>query len=97
MDQEKRSGFQLKWPWNWVVCGVFVAAAGYFTGYLWSTLLAALFLWLQRKRRPGQPPQGGYCLDRTRKRLARLVWSALYLFLAAGCGVVFFIDRKSVV
>lgn len=82
--------FRLKWPWNWVVCGVFVIVAGYFIGYLWSALLAALFLWLQRKRHPGETPQGGYCLDRTRKRLARLLWSLLYLLLAAGCGVVFF-------
>lgn len=82
--------FRLKWPWNWVVCGVFVVGAGYFIGYLWSALLAALFLWWQRKRHPGETPQGGYCLDRTRKRLARLLWSLLYLLLAAGCGVVFF-------
>lgn len=82
--------FRLKWPWNWVVCGVFVVVAGYFIGYLWSALLAALFLWWQRKRHPEETPQGGYCLDRTRKRLARLLWSLLYLLLAAGCGVVFF-------
>ena len=92
MDQEKRSGFQLKWPWNWVVCGVFVAAAGYFIGYLWSTLLAALFLWLQKKRRPGQPPQGGYCLDRTRKGLAKLLWALLALFFGFAGGLVFYMQ-----
>lgn len=90
MDQGNKGGFRLKWPWNWVVCGVFVAGAGYFIGYLWSALLAALFLWWQKKRHPDAVPQGGYCLDRTRKRLARLLWSLLYLLLAAGCGVVFF-------
>lgn len=90
MDQGSKGGFHLKWPWNWVVCGVFVAAAGYFIGYLWSALLAALFLWWQKKRHPDAIPQGGYCLDRTRKRLGRLLWSILYLLLAAGCGVVFF-------
>lgn len=90
MDQGSKGGFRLKWPWNWVVCGVFVVGAGYFIGYLWSALLAALFLWWQKKRHPGETPQGGYCLDRTRKRLARLLWSVLYLLLAAGCGVVFF-------
>ncbi len=89
MDQGN-GRFRLKWPWNWVVCGVFVVVAGYFIGYLWSALLAALFLWWQRKRHPEETPQGGYCLDRTRKRLARLLWSLLYLLLAAGCGVVFF-------
>ena len=83
-------GFRLKWPWNWVVCGVFVVAAWYLIG-IFSLLLAALFLWWQRKRHPDAVPQGGYCLDRTRKRLARLLWSLLYLLLAAGCGVVFFL------
>jgi len=81
--------FQLKWPWNWLVCGIFVAAAWYFIG-IFSLLLAALVLWWQKKRHPDAVPQGGYCLDRTRKRLARLLWSVLYLLLAAGCGVVFF-------
>lgn len=90
MDQGSKGGFRLKWPWNWVVCGVFIVGAEYFIGYLWSALLAALFLWWQKKRHPGEMPQGGYCLDRTRKRLARLLWSVLYLLLAAGCGVVFF-------
>ena len=89
MDQGNKGGFHLKWPWNWVVCGVFVAAAWYFIG-IFSLLLAALFLWWQKKRHPDAVPQGGYCLDRTRKRLARLLWSVLYLLLAAGGGVVFF-------
>ncbi|NBI09263.1 hypothetical protein D1641_04420 [Colidextribacter sp. OB.20] len=90
MDQGNKGGFRLKWPWNWVACGVFVVGAGYLIGYLWSALLAALFLWWQKKRHPDEAPEGGYCLDRTRKRLARLLWSLLYLLLAAGCGVVFF-------
>ena len=88
MDQGN-GGFRLKWPWNWVVCGLFVAAAWYFIG-IFSLLLAALFLWWQKKRHPDAVPQGGYCLDRTRKRLARLLWSVLYLLLAAGGGAVFF-------
>ena len=89
MDQGSKGGFRLKWPWNWVVCGVFVAATWYFLG-IFSLLLAALFLWWQKKRHPDAVPQGGYCLDRTRKRLARLLWSVLYLLLAAGGGAVFF-------
>lgn len=91
---QKEKGPFLKWPWNWVVCGVFVVVGGYFIGYLWSGLLAALFLWVQKKRHPGAVPQGGYCLDRTRKRLTRLLWSLLYLLLAAGCGVVFFMGLQ---
>ena len=77
-------GFRLKWPWNWVVCGLFVAAAWYFIG-IFSLLLVALFLWWQKKRHPDAVPQGGYCLDRTRKRLARLlcVKSLITLLLTA--------------
>ena len=91
MARDPDGKFFLKWPWNWLVCGLFVAGAGALIGYLWSGLLAALFLWLQRRRYPSAVPQGGYCLDRTRKRLARLLWALLYLLLAAGCGVVFFL------
>lgn len=94
MDSEEKHGFRLKWPWNWVACGVFIVAAGYFIGYLWSALLAALFLWWQKKRRPGTVPQGGYCLDRTRKRLARLAWALLYLIIAFCCGAVFFMQLQ---
>lgn len=94
MDQGSKGGFRLKWPWNWVVCGVFVGVAGYFIGYLWSVLLAALFLWWQKKRHPGAVPQGGYCLDRTRKRLARLFWSLLYLLFAAAGGVCFYMQMQ---
>ena len=56
MDEQKK--FYLKWPWNWVVCGVFVAAAWHFIG-IFSLLLAALFLWWQKKRHPDAVPQGG--------------------------------------
>ena len=90
----EKKRFALQWPWNWVVCGVFVVVAGYFIGYLWSALLAALFLWIQKKRHPGEVPQGGYCLDRTRKRLARLGWSLLYLVFAAAGGVVFYMQMQ---
>jgi len=84
---EGKKGFELKWPWNWLLCGVFVAVAGWFIGYLWSALLAALFLWWQKKRHPNAVPQGGYCLDRTRKRLIQLVWALLCFLIAAACGV----------
>lgn len=92
MESGNKRGFHLKWPWNWIVCGIFVAAAGYFIGYLWSALFAALFLWINRKFSPDAVPEGGYCLDRTRKRLARLVWALLYLAVAFCCGVVFFVQ-----
>lgn len=87
MGEKKK--FHLKWPWNWLLCALIVAAGWWFIG-IFSLLLAALFFWWQKKRDPGAVPEGGYCLDRTRKRLARLLWSFLYLILAVGCGVVFF-------
>ena len=89
MDQGGKKGFQLKWPWNWLAGGVFIVATWWFIG-IFSILLVALFLWWQKKRHPDAVPQGGYCLDRTRKRLGRLLWSLLYLLIAAGCGIVFF-------
>ena len=94
MNKKGGGRFVLKWPLNWIVCGLFVAAAGYFIGYLWSALLAALFLWWQKKQNPGAVPQGGYCLDRTRKRLARLVWALLYLLFALAGGVVFYMQLQ---
>ena len=94
MDQGGKTGFRLKWPWNWLLCGVFVVVAGYFIGYLWSVLLAVLFLWWQKKRHPDAVPQGGYCLDRTRKRLARLLWSLLYLFFGFAGGVCFYMQMQ---
>ncbi len=85
--------FQLKWPWTWVVYGLFILGTWWFLG-IFSILLVALFLWWQKKRHPGAVPQGGYCLDRTRKRLARLVWALLYLLIALGCGMVFFTQMQ---
>ena len=94
MDREDREGPWLKWPWNWLLCGVAVVGGGYFIGYLWSAGLAALFLWWQKKRHPGRAPQGGYCLDRTRKRLARLFWALLYLIFALAGGVCFYVQMQ---
>ncbi len=91
MNSENKQGFQLKWPWNWVVCGLFILGTWWFLG-IFSILIVALFLHFQKKRHPDAVPQGGYCLDRTRKRLARLVWSLLYLVIALGCGIVFFVQ-----
>ena len=94
MAQGGNGKFQLKWPWNWLVCGIFVVGAGWFIGYLWSALLAAAFLWWQKKQHPDQVPQGGYCLDRTRKRLARLLWALLYLLIGLAGGVCFYMQMQ---
>lgn len=34
-------------------------------------------------------PAAGYCLQRTRQRLTRLLWALLYFFIAVCCGVFF--------
>lgn len=92
MDQGRKK-FQLKWPWNWLACGLFVAGAWWFLG-IFSVLLAALFLGWQKKRHPDAVPQGGYCMDRTRKRLARLLWALLYLFFAFAGGVCLYMQMQ---
>ena len=92
MDQGGKK-FQLKWPWNWLACGLFVAGAWWFLG-IFSVLLAALFLGWQKKRHPDAVPQGGYCMDRTRKRLARLLWALLYLFFAFAGGVCLYMQMQ---
>jgi len=93
MDSGNKRGFQLKWPWNWLLSGLFILGTWWFLG-IFSILLVALFLWWQKKRHPDAVPQGGYCLDRTRKRLARLIWALLYLAAALGSGVVFFMRMQ---
>ena len=34
-------------------------------------------------------PAGGYCLQRTRRRLARLLWALFYLAIGLGAGALF--------
>ncbi len=93
MDSGNKRGLQLKWPWNWVLCGLFLLGTWWFLG-IFSILFVSLFLGWQKKRHPKAAPQGGCCLDRTRKRLARLGWSLLYLIIAFCCGVVFFMQLQ---
>jgi len=93
MDSGNKQNFQLKWPWNWVVCGLFILGTWRFLG-IFSILIVVLFFYIQKKRHPDTVPQGGYCLDRTRRRLFRLGWSLLYLIIAFGCGVVFFMQLQ---
>lgn len=82
MDGKKK--FYLKWPYNVIVYVLLVVLLRIF-----AIPVILLIMWWNKKQQP-DGPEGGYCLDRTRKRLARLLWSVLYLLLAAGCGVVFF-------
>lgn len=82
VDGKKK--FYLKWPFNLIVYILLVVLLRVF-----AIPVILLIMWWNKKQQP-DGPDGGYCLDRTRKRLARLVWALLYLLLAAGCGVVFF-------
>jgi len=93
MDSENKRNFQLKWPWNWVICGLFILGAWSFLG-IFGVGLVTLFFHVQKKRHPDAVPQGGYCLDRTRKQIARLGWSLFYLTVAFTCGAVFVMQLR---
>lgn len=51
-------------------------------------VILALMAW--NKMRQPDGPEEGYCLQRTRNRLAWLGWSLLYLVIGLCCGAVFF-------
>lgn len=87
MEQKKKSRRIIPWPWSLIIAIVFVLGAGYFIGYLWSFLLALGFSAWQRKNNPDMP-EGGYCLEKTRKRLASLGLAAVVLILGF-CGGVY--------
>ena len=82
MDEKKK--FYLKWPINLIVYILLVVFLRIFA----IPVILLIMGWNKKQQPDG--PDGGYCLDRSRKRLARLLWALLYLLLAAGCGVVFF-------
>ncbi|MEY8339100.1 hypothetical protein AALB16_13970 [Lachnospiraceae bacterium 62-35] len=80
MNEQKSGRGIIPWPWNLAVCVVIVLGTGYWIGYLFSALLGAAFLAWQRKLQPGMP-EGGYCLEKTRKRISYLGLAVLLLFL----------------
>ncbi len=83
--EKKTKGFRgIPWPWSLILAIVFVVGAGYFIGYLWSFLIALGFSAWQRKNNPDMP-QGGYCLEKTRKQLSSLGIAAIVLILGAFC------------
>lgn len=87
MEQKKKGVGGIPWPWSLILAVVFVVVAGYFIGYLWSFLLALAFSVWQKSQNPGMP-QGGYCLEKTRKRLSSLGVAVIVLFLGF-CAVVY--------
>lgn len=93
MEQKKKSRHRIPWPWSLILAIVFVVGAGYFIGYLWSFLLAFGFFAWQRKNNPDMP-EGGYCLEKTRKRLASLGLAVIVLALGFCVAVYIFMMLK---
>lgn len=93
MEQKKKSRHRIPWPWSLILAIVFVVGAGYFIGYLWSFLLAFGFFAWQRKNNPDMP-EGGYCLEKTRKRLASLGLAVIVLALGFCIAVYIFMMLK---
>lgn len=93
MEQKKKSRHRIPWPWGLILAIVFVVGAGYFIGYLWSFLLAFGFFAWQRKNNPDMP-EGGYCLEKTRKRLASLGLAVIVLALGFCVAVYIFMMLK---
>ena len=93
MEQKKKSRHRIPWPWSLILAIVFVVGAGYFIGYLWSFLLAFGFFAWQRKNKPDMP-EGGYCLEKTRKRLASLGLAVIVLALGFCIAVYIFMMLK---
>lgn len=89
MGEKKK--FQLKWPWNWLLYGVAFLIAGRMIGYLWAALILVA---CGATRKAKSAPEGSYCLDRTRKGLAKLFWALLYLFFGFAGGVCFYMQMQ---
>lgn len=83
--------FSLKWPWNWLLYAVAFVIAGRFIGYLWAALILVA---CGATKKAKSAPEGSYCLDRTRKGLAKLFWALLYLFFGFAGGVCFYMQMQ---
>lgn len=89
---EKKDIPWLRWPWNVII-------------YIFLVLLLRIFaipvillLMGYKKKHEPEGPAEGYCLQRTRQRLTRLLWALLYFFIAACCGVFFgttFVEERT--
>lgn len=85
-DDQKGGKFYFKWPWNVVVYVILV-----FLLRIFSIPVILLIMAWNKKQQP-EGPEEGYCLQRTRRRLARLVWAALFLLIGIACGTVFMVQ-----
>lgn len=75
-----------RWPWSLLLCILLLLVLR-----IWAVPVILLLAAWQKKHQPDGPAEG-YCLQRTRRRLARLVWAALFLLIGLAVGVFFF-DR----
>lgn len=86
-EEKQRSGkFYLKWPWNLIVSILLLLLLRVFA----IPVILLLMAWNKKQQPDG--PEEGYCLQRTRRRLARLVWAALFLVIGLACGAVFVVQ-----
>lgn len=83
MEQKRKGKFYLKWPWNVVVYIVLLVCLR----LLAIPVILLLAFWNKKQQPDG--PEEGYCLQRTRMRLARLGWAALFLALGGLLGAYF--------
>ncbi len=79
----EKKRFYLKWPWNLIVYILLVLVLRVFA----IPVILLLMSW-NKKQQPNGPEEG-YCLQRTRYRLANLGLAALFLVIGAGLGALF--------
>lgn len=80
MEKKK---FYLKWPWNLLVYIVLALILRIFA----IPVILLLMAWNKKQQPDG--PEEGYCMQRTRMRLANLVWAVLFLLISLCVGVYF--------
>lgn len=88
-EKKEKKRFYLKWPWN---LAVYVLLAVLFR--VLSIPLILLLVWWNEKQQPDGPAEG-YCLQRTRRQLIQLVWSAVALLMAAAGAAFLTISWKA--
>ena len=86
MDEKKK--FYLKWPVNLIVYILLAVLLRIFA----IPVILLIMRWNKKQQPEG--PEGGYCLDRTRKGLAKLFWALLYLFFGFAGGVCFYMQMQ---
>lgn len=89
MKEQKNISRLLNWPWNLLVYGLLLAVLR-----IWAIPVILFLTGWQKKHQPDGLEEG-YCLQRTRNRLAWLVWAALFLVAGLACGMVFITQLRA--